>query len=165
MPNTNPKFLGMDFQPVDLTDLNGSIKSWCDERRNTLTGLRFFVLIQERTTGDYEVIKNNKSWPLLRKVALGYVSTHLKRKYGQSDVAANINVWIATDEHKYWKEELENFLLGRWINKEAEAVRARKCGEFIMKYPDIKPAFWEERAPEAYAWLKANNYVTIPTKE
>lgn len=158
MSNEKPKFLGLDWQTVDLNNLEGSIKPWCDERRNLLTGLRYFILIQDRDGGGYEVIQNNKAWPLLRKVALGYVSTYLKRKYGQSKVAANINVWISTDDHTFWKQELENVLLGQWANKEAEDARARKIGSHIIDKPD-RLKYWEETAPDAFAWLKANKYI------
>ncbi|ARV77180.1 hypothetical protein FDI21_gp009 [Pseudomonas phage Noxifer] len=157
MANEKPKFLGLDWQTVDLNDLQGSIKAWCDDRRNLLTGLRYFILIQDRDGGGYEVIQNNKAWPLLRKVSLGYVSVYLKRKYGQSKVAANVNVWISTDDHTFWKQELENAMLGQWANKEAEAVRARKVGEWLSGKPD-RQEHWLKTAPDALAWLKENNY-------
>lgn len=158
MTTTKPTFGNLDWQAVDLKDLKGSIKSWCDERRYGVRG-RYFILIQDRDGGGYEVIKQSSfAWPALRKVALGYVSEHLKRKYGQAAVADNVDVWIAVYDSDLWKEELENLLLGQWANLEAQDARCRKIAKAIENSPGRKK-FWSEAAPDAYAYLLKNKYL------
>lgn len=167
MTQENLNILGMTFIPQNLNDVLGrtpvNFKYHMDQWvASQPTGLltRYFILIQDKTDLGFEVLQADNPRTNLKRVALGKATRFMHRRYPDQDTyIANVNVYIAHRGNFITKQTLENHMLGQWVDKEAEAARARRMGGLIKRASKERVDEFIAENPTAWKFLNDGGYV------
>lgn len=162
------KIMGMEFFPIDLNVVLGRTPLSFDYRINQwveslgdVSPKRYLILIQDKNDLGYAVVEARDPRVQLKRVALGGSPILLKRRYpNREDYIKNVNVWIAFNPDTI-KQGLENHLLGQWVDKAAEAARAKRVSQMIKRFEPATRAQYAQERPDSWKFLVENGYVDL----